>query len=92
MAAAGRIDVRAFPRSPRTVLDGFRDGKAIVRVTAAPADGAANALVVETLAAALGVPKRNVRIVTGAASRNKTVEVDGLDAAAIRARLSSRSV
>jgi uncharacterized protein len=92
MAAAGRIDVRVFPRSPRTTVDGLRDGKVIVRVTAAPADGAANALVLETVASALGVPKRDVRIVTGGASRNKTIEVDGLNAEAIRARLSSRPV
>ena len=87
MAIAGRIDVRVFPRSPKNAVDGIRDGKLVVRVTAAPTDGAANALVIETLADALDVPKRAVRIVTGATSRNKAVEVDGFDAAAILARL-----
>ena len=87
MAPRGRLDVRVFPRAPRNAITGFRDGRLMVRVTAAPADGAANAVVIGTIAASLGVPKGAVRIVTGETSRNKLIEVDGLDAAAIRARL-----
>ena len=86
-AARGRLDVRVFPRASQNAITGVREGRLMVRVTAAPADGAANALVIETIAAFLGVPKRAVRIVTGETSRNKSLEVDGLDAAAIQARL-----
>ena len=82
-----RLDIRVIPRSPRNVVDGIRDGRVIVRVTSPPVEGAANDAVISTLAAALDLPRRSVRIVSGATGRNKTVEISDLDAAAVRARL-----
>ena len=82
-----RIDIRVIPRSPRTKIDGIRDGRLLVRVTAPPVDDAANDAVVETLARVLDVPKRSIRIVKGTTSRNKTVEVAGMSGAAVLARL-----
>jgi len=82
-----RIDLRVIPRSPRTKIDGVRDGRLLVRVTAPPVDDAANEAVVEILARALDVPKRAIRIVSGATARNKTVEVSGVKSAAVLARL-----
>ena len=55
-----------------------------VRVAAPPVDGAANAALVELLAAALGIPRRGVRIVSGASSRSKVVEIDGVAVENIR--------
>ena len=37
-----RIDVRVIPRARRAGIDGVRDGRLVVRVTAPPVDGAAN--------------------------------------------------
>lgn len=68
-------------------MDGAHGDSLKVRVRAAPVDGAANAAAIEVIAAALGVPKRAVRIVSGASSRSKTVEVGGLSAAAVRRAL-----
>jgi uncharacterized protein len=85
--AGVRIDLRVIPRSPRTKIDGVREGRLLVRVTAAPVDDAANEAVVETLSKALDVPKRSIRIVTGATGRNKTIEVAGMTGAAVLARL-----
>ena len=78
--AIGRLDIRVMPRSSRSGLVGVRDGRLVVRVTAAPVDDAANTAVIATLAEALALPRRDVRIVAGAASRNKTIEVRGLSA------------
>ena len=47
-------------------------------MAAAPERGAANLAVVELVATTLGVHKRAVRLVSGFASRDKIVEVDGL--------------
>ncbi len=59
----------------------------LVRVSAPPIDGAANAELVEVIADALDVPKRTVSIVGGAAGRLKRVHVAGVDAATARRRL-----
>ena len=83
-----RLNVRVIPRSPRTTIDGIRDGRLLLRVTAPPVDDAANEAVVTALASALALPRRAVRIVTGQTSRNKTIEMTGVDAAAVRKRLS----
>jgi len=58
-----------------------------VRVAAAPEQGRANDELVRVLARALEVDRRAVRVVAGASSRDKVVEVDGLDAATAAARL-----
>ena len=47
-------------------------------MAAAPERGAANAAVVELVATTLGVHPRAVRLVSGFASRDKIVEVEGL--------------
>jgi uncharacterized protein YggU (UPF0235/DUF167 family) len=84
-----RLDLRVMPRSPRTALAGIRDGRLVVRVTAAPVDDAANEAVVRALADALNVPRTSIRLVNGAHSRNKTVEVAGLDAGELQQRIAS---
>ena len=56
------------------------DGVLVVRVREPATDGRANQAVVEAVAAALGVPRRSVRITAGASSRRKVVEVHGDEA------------
>ncbi len=82
-----RIWVRVTPRASRDSVEGFdAEGQVRLRVTAAPADGAANAAVAKLLASALGLATRDVVLVSGATSRRKRFEVP-LDDAAVRARL-----
>ena len=71
------LSVRVSPRAQHEQL--IRDGTALkVRLTAAPEGGAANQALIVLLAARLGLPKRAVRITSGATSRNKVVEIDGV--------------
>jgi uncharacterized protein YggU (UPF0235/DUF167 family) len=58
----------------------MRDGALLVRLAAAPVDGAANAELIEILARSLDLPKRRIVIVSGDRSRSKRVRVVGLDA------------
>ncbi len=81
---AVRFDVRVQPRASRPGVDGLHGEALRVRVGAPPVDGAANDAVVEVLAAALGVPRRAVRIVSGASSRSKVVEIEGVVADDVR--------
>ena len=57
-----------------------------MRVAAAPVDGAANQALTRLIAAGLGVPSRRVRLVAGATNRRKVIEVEGVDADAVKAR------
>jgi len=82
-----RIALKVIPRSPRAGVDGVRDGRLLLRVTAPPVDSAANEAVVAVLADLLGVSKRSVRLVSGATGRSKVVEVDGVDVDDVLARL-----
>jgi len=49
-----------------------------VRVAAPPVEGAANQALLRLLAEELGVARRSVRLVAGAAGRQKLVVVDGV--------------
>ena len=86
-AAGVVVDVRVIPRSSRAGVGGVRDGRLVVRVTAAPVDDAANDAVVRALAEALEIPRRAVRITAGATSKNKAIEISGVDAATIQQRI-----
>ncbi|MEA2026686.1 MAG: DUF167 domain-containing protein [Chloroflexota bacterium] len=81
------VVLRVTPRSSRDAVEGVDDEGALrVRVTAAPADGAANKAVIKLVAKALGVPKSALTLVSGASSRHKRLRLDGFDAALVRAR------
>jgi len=57
----------------------------LVKLAAAPVDGAANDALVALLSEVLHVPKRSIRIKSGARSRTKVVEIDGVsDAEALK--------
>jgi len=74
------LDVRVIPRASRPGLAGTRDGALLVRLSAPPVEGAANAELIQVLAKALDVPKRQVTIVAGERGRLKRVRVEGLTA------------
>ena len=79
-----RFNVRVQPRASANAVVGMQGDTLRVRLQAPPVDGAANEALVRFLAEALEVPRRQVRIVAGAASRNKVVEVDDLDPSALQ--------
>jgi uncharacterized protein (TIGR00251 family) len=81
------IDFRVMPRAPRTRVDGMRGGSILIRLAAPPVDGAANDALIAFLADVLALPRRNIQIVSGEKSRDKRVQIEGLDEASARARL-----
>ena len=81
------LAVRVVPRASKAGVAGLRDGAVLVRIAAAPVDGAANAELVQTLASALDLPRRAVSITSGAAARQKRVRVDGLTREQVFTRL-----
>jgi uncharacterized protein len=67
------------------------DGSLHIWTTAPPTDGQANAAVCEILAKALGTAKSNVSVIRGDTSRVKTLQVVGLAADQVKAKLGSET-
>jgi uncharacterized protein YggU (UPF0235/DUF167 family) len=74
-----RLVLRAQPASRREGFCGWFGDVPRFAVAARPVDGAANEALERGLAAALGLPRRSVRLIGGAGSRTKRFEVVGLD-------------
>jgi uncharacterized protein YggU (UPF0235/DUF167 family) len=81
------VSVRVQPRARRDELAGERDGALLVRVTAPPVDGRANDAACRLIARHLRIAPSRVSVVRGASARDKLVEVEGIDAGALRRRL-----
>lgn len=86
-ALSARVRLRVAPGARRSEIVGRHGDGWRVRVTAAPERGRANDEVLELLAAALGLRPRQMRVVAGATSRNKIVELDGIDADEVEERM-----
>ena len=72
--------VRIVPRASRSEITGEQSGALRVRIAAAPVEGAANQELIKLLAKSFKLPQKAVEIVSGAASKNKIVRIQGADA------------
>lgn len=81
------IALHVIPRARRSEVTGLHGAALKVRLAAPPVEGAANEALVAFLAGALGVRRREVRLVSGERSRRKLVRIDGVNAATVSARL-----
>jgi uncharacterized protein len=79
------VEVHVVPRASKSAVQGVHDGKLKVSLDAPPVDGAANEALVALFAKALKLPRRDVRIVRGEASRQKLLALHGASEAAVRA-------
>ena len=82
-----RLRVRLQPRARADEVVGERDGAVLIRVTAPPVDGKANEALCRLIAKQAGVAPSRVTVVKGHTARDKTLDVDGVDIAALRAAL-----
>jgi len=73
-----RLTVKVHPRAKRTVLTGRLGDAWKLDLAAPPVDGKANQECVRFFAELAGVPRSRVRIVQGATSRIKVVEIEGV--------------
>ena len=83
-----RLSLKVTPRAAREAIQGVEldargDAWLAIRVTASPEAGKANAEVIRLLAKRLGVPGRDLSLVSGAASRRKVLHLQGAPAALV---------
>ena len=71
------VAVRVIPRASCTAVEKVASGELRVKVTAPPVDSAANEAVTEAVAAYFGLPRRQVEVVAGHKSRQKSLLLRG---------------
>jgi uncharacterized protein len=74
---AVRLALRVGPGASRTKVGGAYGDALVVKVAARAVEGKATEAALAAVAAALGIRRRDVRLVSGATSRDKVVEIDG---------------
>ena len=88
MSLNAPLEVRVIPRAGKSGFAGLRDGALVVKLAAAPVDGAANDELIALLAKTLRIPKRDITIVSGERSRTKRVRIIGFETARVIEMLS----
>jgi uncharacterized protein len=83
------VAVRVIPRAGASAVAGFRNGALLVRLAAAPVEGAANAALVSLLAHTFRVAPRQITIVAGTRRRDKRVTIEGAAPSTLRQALSA---
>jgi len=84
-----RLNLRVAPGAGRSSVVGRHGDAWKLRVAALPERGRANASVVSLLATSLEIGRPDVRVVRGAVSRDKVVEIVGLTFEEAEQRLAS---
>jgi uncharacterized protein len=73
------IKVKVDPRSSKKGVSGVIGDSLKVKVNSPPVGGAANEELLEILSGELGVKKSAIKIVRGRSSKDKIVEIEGID-------------
>ncbi len=73
-----KIQLRIQPRSSRNALVPLPDGQWKLAVTAPAFENQANRASIDFLAGRLHIARSRVRLISGARSRTKTFELDGV--------------
>jgi uncharacterized protein (TIGR00251 family) len=82
-----RITIKAHPRAKRSAVAGRLGDAWKLDLAAPPAEGKATEECVRFLAELAGVPRSRVRVVSGATTRTKIVEVEGVAQEELETRL-----
>ena len=83
----GRLKLRIVPNAKRNEVTGEHGDAVKIKVAAPAIDGKANEALLEFIAEKLGLHRRNFTFIAGEKSRDKLIEIAGLDATEARGRL-----
>ncbi|MCB1256623.1 MAG: DUF167 domain-containing protein [Microthrixaceae bacterium] len=76
-AASVRCAIRVTPGAKRAIVGGSHGDALVVKVTSPAIEGRATEAALVAVAKALGLRPRAVRLVSGATSRQKVIEIEG---------------
>ena len=79
--------LRVAPNARKSEVAGVPGAALKVKIAAPARDGRANEALLAFIAEKLGVARRDVALMSGEKSRDKTIAVEGLEEAEVRARL-----
>ena len=85
--ASCRLEAKVIPGASRDEVAGTMGNAVKIKLRAPPVEGRANEALVEFLSEQLDLPRRAISLVHGDTSRQKLLRIEGLDLAAVRARL-----
>ncbi len=83
----GRLKLRIVPNAKRNEVTGEHGDAVKIKVAAPAIEGKANEALLEFIAEKLGLHRRNLTLIAGEKSRDKLIEIAGLDATEARGRL-----
>ncbi len=83
------FDIQVIPHASRMQLVGVLDGVLKIKVTAPPAEGAANEACIKLLAKELGLKKSQMEIFSGAKSRKKIVMIKDISKAELETKINN---
>lgn len=89
MTESARIRVRVTPGSRDASVVGRYGDAWKLRISEAPERGRANEGVLSLLARVLSLSQRNITLVSGHSSRDKIIELEGIDSLEIERRLAA---
>jgi uncharacterized protein (TIGR00251 family) len=85
----GRLKLRIVPNAKRDEMVGEYGDAVKIKVAAPAVEGKANEALLEFVAEKLHIHRRDITLISGEKSRDKLIEIAGLDAAEARERLLS---
>jgi uncharacterized protein len=84
-----RLSIKVIPNAPQNQITGWLGDSLKIKVHAPPVEGRANDELCAFLAESLGLQTRAVTLLRGEKSRQKWVQITGLDLAAVRSRVAA---
>jgi hypothetical protein len=81
------LPVRVHPGARRNAITGTHAGALKISLSTPPTDGRANAALITFLTERLNIPRLSIELLSGHASRSKTLRLAGITPAEAEARL-----
>jgi hypothetical protein len=87
-----QLTVKVIPRTSKPGIAGVWNGALLVRLQSPPVEGAANTELIEVIAKAFGLAKRDVSIASGERSKLKRIALGTSDRKGVDATLRSLGI